>query len=449
MCQTRVRYAHQYFSFVSLKKRGILIAQTKLIEIGIPTMFIFIIFFMCTTYYCTMADQYPYKALVVVPVADLVGQPMRIAYPSYSAEYAYKNIPLCGGNQNRWLACPRIEQLLFNEIVEVLERIDKEIKVRVSHAYFIAGQNTTKQTDYWTHADSVIPLNTLSSKNIDLRMIPTPLDFNKTKQNNYATVGLLQPYYDSDTKLYFSAGTRFICAKTLAHKPYIQVFAYNNHTQTIKKIKIPKKICVFYNKNRTHQEMRILCVQIARQWTQVAQGFIPYVWGGCSVVYPYQGPFDEKTIELKHKPISFFAYPQSNHTPHTGLDCAGLVARAAQLAGIPYFYKNTHTLAHYMAPLQQHEHLQIGDLIWTPGHVMIVSDLKNNLLIEARSYFQGYGKVHEIKLGDVFKNINTYTDLEHCFFNKKPIERIDNQKNVRNTLPHFLLLNLESVWNNR
>ena len=55
-----------------------------------------------------------------------------------------------------------------------------------------------------------------------------------------------------------------------------------------------------------------------------------------------------------------------------------------------------------LALLKKGEALEEGDLIWYNGHVMIVSDVKKNRLIEAAGYESGWGKVHEIALDKVF-----------------------------------------------
>jgi len=399
-----------------------------------------IFFLLCV---CTSLTLLAYKALVIAPVADLIGSPIQMFYPNLAVDTAYQTIPLCGGNQNRWNACVRTEQLIFNEIVDVLEKKGKEAKVRVSRSFYITQENPRPHTDYWTLAHNLIRLDTLSTAGIDMRMIPEPINFEFEKQHNDAITALLFPFHDPVTGLFFSAGTRFVCAKTPRKSPHINVFVYNPPKQLMEKIKIPKNICVFYDKKHTFAERRSLFVSYVKQWAHLADGFIPYVWGGSSFVYPYDGLFVERTVNDRGYVYSFFEYPHIYHYPHTGFDCSGLIARAAQLADIPYFYKNTYTISQKMTPLAQGEHLQNGDLIWTPGHIVIVADIAKNTLIEARSYFQGFGKVQEIELNKVFKNVNTYKELEDRFFGKKAIERLDIHGTIRNTIPLFLLVNLE------
>ena len=141
-----------------------------------------------------------------------------------------------------------------------------------------------------------------------------------------------------------------------------------------------------------------------RQWAKRKEGFIPYVWGGFSFT---------DTI----KTTSCFLLKDETTSPKTGLDCVGIIARVAQIYGIPYFYKNTTTIKQCLTPLARNSKLMTGDIIWVPGHVMIVADLTNHTLIEARGYDHGYGKVQEIPLNEEFKGINTYRDLIDAYHN--------------------------------
>ena len=62
--------------------------------------------------------------------------------------------------------------------------------------------------------------------------------------------------------------------------------------------------------------------------------------------------------------------------PLAGFDCSGMILCAAQIAGLPYFFKNTDTLLGNLKPLRPTEELEAGDLVFYSGHVLVVSDLK-------------------------------------------------------------------------
>jgi len=176
--------------------------------------------------------------------------------------------------------------------------------------------------------------------------------------------------------------------------------------------------------------------------------FIPYVWGGCSYTTLCTDPyFQLKTVRSKKrphaKPRRYFEYPTSQTQPYNGFDCAGLILRAAQASGIPYFYKNTATILQNLEPLQPEDQVANGDLIWLPAHIMIISDVEHNLCIEARHYAQGYGKVHETPIHKIFKDINNYQDLRAAHFSQSLVDRLDrHQKSAQKVKIKILKLKM-------
>ena len=77
---------------------------------------------------------------------------------------------------------------------------------------------------------------------------------------------------------------------------------------------------------------------------------------------------------------------------------------------------------------------------------MIVSDITKNLLIEARSYGHGYGKLHEISIDQVFEGIETYKDLCDAYYEKKVVKRKDKDGKIRDTFSNLQLFSMMSVW---
>jgi hypothetical protein len=396
---------------------------------------------------CTHA--YADKAVVVVPVVNLIGQPIQPFYPNISISRAYKMIPLCAGDINRWSCCPRMHQLLYNEIVDIIETHTYEVKVRISNLFYVTINNNDYHADYWAPRNAFVLLDALTELGISRNTIPNPIDFQQKKVTTPRTITLTMPYRDIKTGFTFSAGTRFVQAKSRKNRPSdtVSVFVFDPHIKKSRTITLPTNICFVTRATMTPDMQRQAFVSIIQKWAHMPDGFIPYVWGGCSVVKTQKGTYKEKVRKQSNTLMSYFSYGEKAKKTRTGLDCTGLITRAAQIVGIPYFYKNSYTIAQHLHPLKEGKHLKMGDLIWVPGHVMVVSDLDKNLLVEARSYFQGYGKVHEIELGKVFKNINTYADLEDAFFAKKPIKRLDSNGVVRPPIfKDYKLLPLEQLW---
>lgn len=388
-------------------------------------------------------------AVVAVPVADLIGQPIRSIIQAPSSPLAYGAIPICGINPSSPL-CPRLHQALFNEIVEIISEQDNQVQVAISNLFFITQADKSPHTTYWGLKKDFIPLPTLKTKGIDLSTIPTPLSFTRAKHaTQEAIITLTQSWAEPESGRIFSAGTRFVVCPSENTRDTFGVYLLDPANATISLGTIPRASCLLENSAKTSKAAIKDFVHIVRSFAHLDTGFIPYVWGGCSVatLVPFDEHFSQEALSSGKIADSCFSYPVFAQCPvKTGLDCTGLVARAAQIAGIPYFLKNSTTVATYLDPIKTHERLAEGDIIWIPGHVMVVSSLAKNMLVEARHYAQGYGKVHEIALAQVFKDMRTYHDLAAAFHQKKAIQRLDINGAITKTYKEWKLLSLASIW---
>lgn len=378
--------------------------------------------------------SYAYKAVIIVPVADLVGTPLKNAS-------AYKHLPVCGAKPNAFANCRRLHQLRYLDVVEVTSEEKDQAQVTVSNLFFVPNGSDKKQTSYWTLKKNLYRLPDGEAGATLLASLPQPINFEKPTPPQSNVITLILPYYDATTGQTFSAGTRFVAQSFDKESATITVALLHPTTHQLISTTIPQTHCIFPVTDKERQRKNF--VKLVRLWAHNQLGMIPYVWGGCSFVFasPELSFHEVATGERS----SHYEIPDNQATPKTGFDCAGLVTGAAQAVGLPYFYKNTTTLASHLAPLAPGEHVRDGDLLWTPGHVMIASDCERNLLIEACGYASGWGRVREVALNQVFKNIETFEDLEKLFATKKPLKRIDKAGNVSSTYPTFKLLALDSI----
>jgi len=384
------------------------------------------------------------KALVVVPIADLVGQSMNNTYKLDNSMEKYKKIPLEG--QRGSLACPRVHQLIFNEIIDILETNNNEVKININNVFYITnnGKPEPKRT-FWGQKKDFVTFGELKKNKIDISLIPTPIQFcdnsaNKTNKKNIVTLKF--PFCDKKTKQKFSAGTRFTI-KNLTSVDYYTAFVFNKKIFTFDEITIPKQLCMLNSpKNSSHARNNF--TSLISQWSHRTDGFIPYVWGGCSFIQTCpKNLIKKKMIEDEKGRVSIvFSRNNYKHDPSPGLDCSGLVWRAAQICNIPYFYKNTVTIDHYLKSINSIENIENGDLILYKGHVMIISDVKNNKVIEASTHDYGWGKIHEIPLHKAFQNIHTYKELFNNMKNQKILYRIDRKGKITREIKNFRLLKL-------
>ncbi len=392
------------------------------------------------------------KAVINVPVADLVGQQITTLIPNTSAEQLYAKIPVCAGEIKSSIACPRLHQLLYNDTVDVLKTTDDEACIGISHGYYLIPPSQQPQTTYWILKKNITLLDDLITQNIPITAIPPTIDFSDESHiglNCATIVTLLEPHYDTILRVTFSAGTRFAKTPQLPKKrtSTIEVFAINYEKMKLHTIKIPYHKCIIADCTKTNEQRIVDFVALLKKWAHQKSGFIPYVWGGTSFIKPVHTTFKEVTKTGHNGDYSFYEYEKDTQLSKNGFDCSGVILRAAQVAGIPYFCKNTTTIAQCLTSLKSEQPLCKGDLILIKGHVMIASDIPKNLLIEARSYGHGYGKLQEIPIGQVFEGIENYKDLCDAYYEKKIIKRKDKNGEVRDTFSNLQLFSMKSVWN--
>jgi hypothetical protein len=406
------------------------------------THYAFIFFF--TPFF--LVGNYP-KAVINVPVADLLGQPIHTTHAALLPEQAYNNIPLCSNPINSLSACPRLHQALYNDIVEVIKTTEHEACIKITQSYYLSGQSNVPQSHYWILKKNITLLDDIQHA-INLQHVPQPITFESCQFNlmQENCITLTQPHYDPVLKTTFSAGTRFIQTSSLPKKKSnIEVFAINYQTCKELRIKIPINKCMITCSTKNLSARIDDYVALLKQWAHIKKGYIPYTWGGTSFTYTVNNNFKEQTHQTDNSDYAVYAYENDHHCPKSGFDCSGAIARAAQICGIAYFCKNTSTIAQCLSPLQYEQSLAAGDLILIKGHVMVVSDITKNLLIEARAYSHGYGKLHEIALKDVFADITTYDDLMKAYGNKQTIKRKDKKGNVRDTFTSLQLFSMATV----
>lgn len=351
------------------------------------------------------------EGFINCPVADLFGRPLN------TDETA---VPVCGYPQAS-AHCPRLHQLLFNEPVTIMSSKGDYLLVTTHSSYFITHANPQPKSEYWIKASCVTRLDSIAHK----EKIPGT-------HSNLPTITLARPWTDRSSGIIYSAGTRFACAKGSPHGTGYHVFIYQPHTHRFatREVETTAVVSTGHNKKNDY-------VQLIRDWIRTSTGVLPYVWGGTSIVTACAKPFSLHTQGAKE----FFDYPDATGcATRTGCDCSGLVWRAAHTVGINYRCKNTYTLAQKLPVVHSMHELAVGDLMWIPGHVMIVADLEKNTMIEARSYKHGYGKLHEIPLSEQFQGITTYEQLLAAQNSKRPLRRLDAQGTVTEILKEFKLL---------
>lgn len=383
-----------------------------------------------------------YKAVCIVPVADLIGESMRAIKIKPGAVSSYQEIPYAENGCS--FGCPRLHQLLFNEIVTVHEVAENEALIEIPNLFYHTTTNTKRVSRYWTQTKNIYALHDLNKKGIETKTFPVPFSYQKGTSLNIKKniIVLTKPYFDPVTKKRYSAGTRFVRSGITNENNKFLVMAFDPQKIKFQIIAIPRSHALLQHSPTKRLALNRF-INIVRSWATIPNAAIPYVWGGCSVGQPIkQGSFEKATIKGK----AVYSWITTQKRPKEGVDCAGLVARAAQLAGLPYYFKNTTTLAAGLRSLKKGEAVEDGDLIWIRGHVMIVSNKNKGLLAEARHYNHGYGIVHEIPLHEEFKGIKTYKELADAALNKKALLRLNKSGKVVQKINVCKILKMASLF---
>lgn len=360
-----------------------------------------------------------YQAFCTIPVADVVGTPLDTIDMYHQLPWDY-----IGSTEN----CPRLDQLLLHEQVTVLNERDGQACIELPTSIFYDQITNEMSSLFW------VPITTLTRLSRENSNKTPSYDTASGKFTNHV-VTLAQPWYDTKLQQTLSAGTNFVVInaapplpiqKKLAHT--LPVWRYNNAVQRYEHIELPTASILDQSIKRTHQEQRKLMVHIARTIVR-GMGKVPYTWGGASYTVRYNPMIwttASSTIGPSNNLVRIIDIPIIP-VVKTGFDCSGLIRRTARMAGIPIHAKNSTTLKMTLESLKTGEQLEIGDIIFIPGHVMIVSDIAQAKLIEARGALHDYGYVHEIPLSHEFKDVTSYEQLIKAHLDQEQVTRIDCQ----------------------
>lgn len=375
-----------------------------------------------------------YQAVVIVPVADTL---WKAAWKTgaKNIDECYATLPF--SPEKPLESCLRFHQLKKHDIVTVIAEHGPELFCET--AAFYAEIDGKKKRTFWMLKKHVVPVQQLHEAKVQL---PKPIHLNKCPEEyNQNVLTLMRPWHDRVSNQLYSVGTRFKrCSKQDTEEGY----AVYTLTQALEKrvSLVPKEMSrIAYVQNL--KEAREQFIALLREWASLAidekkvklsasgkqlKSCIPYVHGGCSLSTPIQAQgFYQSHQHNGGKKFCFWKRLGEHSAPLNGFDCSSMLLCAAHIIGLPYYCKNTSALVKSLKDVTKDEELEEGDLVWYKGHVLVVSDLKKNLLIEAAGYDKGYGKIHEIEISRVFKGIKNVEELKQSFYGNKTVQRLTSK----------------------
>ncbi|MCH9632174.1 MAG: hypothetical protein S4CHLAM6_05030 [Chlamydiae bacterium] len=181
-----------------------------------------------------------------------------------------------------------------------------------------------------------------------------------------------------------------------------------------------------------------------RLWAYQKDGAIPYVLGGWSWTVTCNN--DDFEILQESETEYSIHRKKWKHSSKSGFDCMGIIGRAAQVCDIPFYIKNTTTLLKDLKALEKSDQVSEGDMIWYPGHVMVVSSVKKGLVIEAVGYERGDGKVEEHSIEKVFQDVHSFEELKNRVLEKKATTVICYDGKKWGTYKNIKILKINSIF---
>jgi hypothetical protein len=380
------------------------------------------------------------KAFIIVPVANAVGSPLNgeSAINDYNCMCAS-----WGPSADDKIVCPRIHQFLFNEQVTIMNEMDDQVLIESSSVYFDTDDDI-RECQYWTLKKYVLPFSELKKRDLSSRYIPKP--FGKptfSTDSDLVTITLKLPFYDEFTNRTYSAGTRFVAQP---EKSRFIAWIYDPSHHVFQTVHIPHSVIapVTYETNEDKIEE---FVSLLSDWAHRSEGKVPFVWGGASLIhfYPhFQFSLKEK-IASNGKRVRYWSI-HHQFFPLAGFDASGLILRATQICQIPYFFKNSKTALKHLQKRDATESLHNGDLLYVPGGLFVISDVRRNKMIAASGYQFGYGALAEFKLEDFFMDISTYKELQNVIANNGTLITKKADGSIAREIKEYQFLSLGSLY---
>jgi len=375
---------------------------------------------------CTDFDHLPH-ARVIVPVADAVMRRL-----GSCSQQLYYQLPYAEVAEPEAEICERGYQLLFNEQVGIIDQQGDEMCVCVPHIYYQPARNEKPLSTYWVLSSSIMPIQELQKANVDITLFPKAKHIYSPE---LVTNELVLKYPWTYNGITYSVGTRFAIDSLSAGQASIWVF--NPQSKQWDSARIDKQFYVT-PEIRSLEDSITLMLEIMRLWAHHPHGVIPYVWGGASFTHLVP---DNEFIIKRSQGIMVYEREQSTY-PKTGFDCSCFISRAAQICNLPYWWGDSVTVHLHAMPVTKKNGIRNGDIIWIPGHVLMVSDVKQGIIIEARGYGSGYGKVHELHLAKFFDGISTFDELLSAYEQQAPLSVLNRAGQIRAIYKQFCICDL-------
>jgi hypothetical protein len=206
---------------------------------------------------CISLSLNAYQAVVKVPVVDCFCFPMSDNFTG----------PAITTDTDR-SKNPRECQLLFNELVEVLESTDDYLLVELPNSLCYNRKYDRIECIVWVHKNALLPVSLLEQQGISLDFIPPAIhySFKSFAHCSSHVATLTMPFDDPVTKRCYSAGTRFMRKTELDTQEYYAVFIVDPETIELKITYIPIT-SIFLYQEKLPQALIADFVSLIQRWS--------------------------------------------------------------------------------------------------------------------------------------------------------------------------------------
>jgi len=354
-------------------------------------------------------------AAIKPPVVDVFIRP----YIQTNIPYSPKGAPDDG-------TCSRAHQMLAHEVVTIVDTKDALVCFACSNlVYGFDEQSGIPLNTFWTHRDNLLFLDEAPQQ--ILAALPSP------QSPAASTIVLTLPWNK------YSFGTRFVRSPSHDCRIFFGALQPDFTSNMHRVIKIPRshaRITLTPTNSTVARQLFLKTAYglIAHAAKEQKNGIIPYTWGGSSYIHASSAADQFLSTQGWQRPKAGIVC--------TGFDCSELIFRLAQTSNISYYAKTAHAVTKLMPQLRHHEALQPGDIIWFPGHVMIIGNVEKNEIIEARGYESGHGDMHTITLAECFARIKNYADFRKAYIQKESLDLLTKDGYFQKTIPEFKIFKL-------
>lgn len=388
------------------------------------------------------------KVVFIKPVTDLFGHKLSRFGENFEKEYVATMCSTIGSKNS----CMRMAQALFNEVYEVTNQDVSTGEIQIESKQMLhAGENKKlKPLKFWTLQKNVKFFSVI--EDLKLMNFPEEMDYkNPETLLSKNTLVLIWPWKDRNTDILYSAATRFVRSPEHDKKNRFAVKVFYSKKNRFQLGYVPKKLARLCDERLSNEERINKFNKQIKALSLQTDGIIPYVWGGRSFTKKFK---DEKS-EIKKgtffsKIIEYWNRDKITAKPYTGYDCSSLIMTTAQIFGIPYFYKTT-SAAFWHAPATRKSKINDGDVVTYRGHIFVVYDAKNNMIVDASGYRDSFGKVAISDISERYldskdnKPIDTKI-LFNLHKNKKGIKKLNTENKIVQNIDAFKIIDLINLF---